>query len=76
VAVVRGYQVLLRPVLPQACRFAPSCSEYACVVLRSNGVLRGTWLAMRRIGRCHPWNAGGYDPPPPPANVREEGIAR
>ena len=63
-AVVRGYQLLLRPLLPAACRFQPSCSEYAREALSSHGVIRGGWLTLRRLARCHPWNPGGYDPPP------------
>ncbi len=63
--VVRGYQLLIRPLLPPACRFEPSCSDYSRQVLISHGLMRGGWLAVRRIGRCHPWHPGGYDPPPP-----------
>ncbi len=55
--VVRGYQMLVRPLLPAACRFVPGCSEYVREALVEHGLLRG-------ILRCHPWNAGGYDPPP------------
>lgn len=62
--VVRGYQLLVRPVLPAACRFAPSCSEYTRQALSAHGLLRGGLLSLRRLGRCHPWNTGGYDPPP------------
>ena len=62
---VRGYQLLLRPVLPHVCRFAPSCSEYARLVLTEHGFARGLWLTVKRIGRCHPFHPGGYDPPPP-----------
>ena len=62
--MVRGYQLLLRPLLPAACRFQPSCSEYAREVLALQGLLRGGWLALRRLGRCHPFHPGGYDPPP------------
>jgi uncharacterized protein len=47
------------------CRFLPSCSTYAVEALREHGALRGTWLAVRRVGRCHPWNPGGIDPVPP-----------
>jgi uncharacterized protein len=65
-AAVRAYQLLLRPLLPPACRFQPSCSEYYRQALMSHGLFRGTWLAARRIGRCHPWHAGGYDPLPAP----------
>ena len=47
------------------CRFLPSCSSYALEALRTHGAVRGTWLSLRRIGRCHPWNLGGFDPVPP-----------
>ena len=63
-AFIRAYQVVLRPVLPPACRFAPSCSEYAHQAVATHGVWRGGVMAARRIGRCHPWHAGGYDPVP------------
>jgi len=62
--LVRGYQLLIRPLLPPACRFVPSCSEYTRGALLQHGVLRGGWLGIRRVMRCHPWNPGGYDPPP------------
>lgn len=61
---VRAYQLLLRPVLPSVCRFEPSCSEYYRQALATTGFWLGTWLAIRRLARCHPWNPGGYDPPP------------
>ncbi|HEV7732298.1 MAG TPA: membrane protein insertion efficiency factor YidD [Candidatus Binatia bacterium] len=64
VAAVRLYQRVLRPVLPPSCRFAPSCSEYAVQAIEAHGPGRGTALAVRRVLRCHPWNAGGYDPIP------------
>jgi putative membrane protein insertion efficiency factor len=63
-ALVRGYQLLLRPIMPSACRYAPSCSHYAMTALERHGALGGSWLALRRILRCHPWAAGGYDPVP------------
>ena len=62
--LVRVYQVVLRPLLPPACRFEPSCSEYSRQVLLTHGLAGGAWLSIRRILRCHPWHAGGYDPPP------------
>ena len=62
--VVRGYQILIRPLLPASCRFVPGCSEYTRMVLMEHGLVRGVGLGVRRILRCHPWNAGGYDPPP------------
>ena len=63
--LVRVYRLLLSPVLPPACRFHPSCSTYALEAIAAHGALRGGWLAVRRILRCHPWNDGGYDPVPP-----------
>jgi len=64
VALVRTYQWTLRPLIGANCRFCPSCSEYAVDAFRAHGGLRGGGLAVRRILRCHPWNAGGYDPVP------------
>ena len=61
---VRAYQVLLSPLLPAACRYTPSCSHYAIEALETHGALRGGWLAVKRIARCHPFHAGGYDPVP------------
>lgn len=61
VALIRLYQVACSPLLPRACRFYPSCSEYALVAIRGHGVLRGMWLALARLARCHPWNPGGVD---------------
>ena len=62
---VRAYQVVVRPLLPPACRFVPSCSAYAIEALHTHGALRGTWLASWRIMRCNPFCAAGYDPVPP-----------
>lgn len=64
IAVVRGYQVVLSPLLPAACRYYPSCSAYAVEALEKHGAWRGSWLAVKRIARCHPFRAGGYDPVP------------
>jgi len=63
-AAVRGYQWFVRPVLPSACRFYPSCSEYADEALARHGIRRGAWLAMTRVCRCGPWHPGGCDPVP------------
>ena len=59
-----GYQRLVSPFIPSACRFAPTCSEYARLALVEHGVLRGVALAVWRLARCHPFHPGGYDPPP------------
>jgi uncharacterized protein len=56
--------------LPPRCRFHPSCSQYALDALALHGARRGTWLAVRRVGRCHPWHEGGLDPVPPPTAMR------
>ncbi len=58
------YRQFLSPLLPPACRFAPTCSQYARLALLEHGLGRGGWLALRRILRCHPFHPGGYDPPP------------
>lgn len=63
-ALVRTYQWTVSPLLPPACRFHPSCSEYAEQAIERHGALRGSWLAARRVCRCGPWHAGGYDPVP------------
>ncbi len=63
-ALIRSYQLLLSPWLGARCRFYPSCSCYALDALESHGSLRGGILALRRLARCHPWHAGGYDPVP------------
>ena len=59
------YRYSLSAVLGRQCRFAPTCSEYAADAVRSHGALRGGWLGLKRIGRCHPWGGSGYDPVPP-----------
>jgi uncharacterized protein len=62
--LIRGYQRLLSPLLPPSCRFHPSCSHYALEAIQRHGALKGSWLAVRRLARCHPFNAGGFDPVP------------
>lgn len=62
--LLRGYQYAIRPLLGANCRFYPSCSDYAREAIERHGAVRGVWLAMRRLARCHPYHAGGYDPVP------------
>ncbi len=64
VILITGYRRLVSPLLGQRCRFAPTCSAYALEAIRAHGALRGSGLAVRRIGRCHPFNPGGHDPVP------------
>ena len=61
---VRGYQLAISPLLPPSCRFSPSCSQYALEAITRHGALKGTWLAARRLVRCHPFHPGGFDPVP------------
>ncbi len=63
-ALIRFWQTTFSRVLPPTCRFYPSCSEYGYEAIRRYGALRGGWLAVRRVSRCHPFNPGGYDPVP------------
>ena len=63
-AAIRAYRYLISPMLGPTCRFYPSCSCYAEEALRQHGAARGTYLTVRRLMRCHPWNEGGYDPVP------------
>jgi putative membrane protein insertion efficiency factor len=61
----RAYKRFVSPFLPPACRFHPTCSEYAAEAVERHGALKGTLLALGRLARCHPWSAGGFDPVPP-----------
>jgi len=63
-ALLRAYQYAIRPLLGANCRFYPSCSDYAKEAIERHGAARGAWFAVRRVGRCHPYHSGGFDPVP------------
>jgi putative membrane protein insertion efficiency factor len=62
--LIRGYQLVIGPLLGPRCRFYPSCSQYAIEAIETHGASRGVWLTIKRISRCHPWHEGGFDPVP------------
>lgn len=64
VLLIKGYQLLISPLLPSTCRYDPTCSHYSLEALQKHGLLRGGWLAIKRIGSCNPWGGSGYDPVP------------
>jgi putative membrane protein insertion efficiency factor len=64
ISLIRIYQVAISPLFPPRCRFTPTCSVYGVDAIRKYGPFRGSWLAMKRIARCHPWGGSGYDPVP------------
>jgi putative membrane protein insertion efficiency factor len=63
-AFLRGYKRMISPLLPSACRFHPTCSEYMRQAIEIHGPVRGTWYGLKRLGRCHPFHSGGFDPVP------------
>ncbi len=64
IVMIRAYQFALRPLLAGGCRFAPTCSEYTAEAIERHGPVRGGWLGLKRVLRCHPWSRGGVDPVP------------
>lgn len=62
---IKIYQLVISPIIPNSCRHIPTCSQYAIEALKIHGIFKGTWLAVKRILRCHPWGTHGYDPVPP-----------
>ena len=69
IALLRGYRLVVSPLYGQVCRYHPTCSAYALEAITRHGSITGTWLAARRVLRCHPWALGGYDPVPPRTNM-------
>lgn len=72
VGLVRFYQIVISPIIGPRCRFTPTCSCYALEALKMHGAAKGSWLTAKRILKCHPLNAGGYDPVPPNINNKKE----
>lgn len=64
IALIRGYQRFISPLLASSCRFHPTCSQYTLEAVERYGAIKGLWLGAKRISRCHPFNPGGYDPVP------------
>ena len=64
--LLKAYRFAISPLYGPVCRYHPTCSAYALEAVTTHGAVRGSWLAVRRVLRCHPWAAGGYDPVPPP----------
>ena len=62
IALLKGYKLWISPWLPSACRYRPTCSEYMMDAIAVHGPLRGVWMGLKRLGRCHPFHEGGYDP--------------
>ncbi len=64
VGIVRFYQRAISPLYPATCRYTPTCSQYMIDAIKEHGIFKGTWMGLKRIGRCHPWGGSGYDPVP------------
>jgi putative membrane protein insertion efficiency factor len=70
IGILKAYKLVLSPLLPSACRFSPTCSVYMMEAVKMHGVGRGIWLGLKRLGRCHPFCEGGYDPVPQDTPVK------
>jgi putative membrane protein insertion efficiency factor len=66
--LIKVYQKIISPIFPSTCRYSPTCSHYAKEALETHGLFKGSWLAIKRIGSCHPWGGSGYDPVPKKEN--------
>lgn len=70
--LIKGYRRFISPLFPPSCRFQPTCSQYAIEAIGIHGTLKGSWLAIKRILRCHPFHPGGYDPVPSPDKHQDQ----
>ena len=64
IAIIRSYQLIISPLIGPKCRYTPTCSQYGVQALQKHGLVKGIWLTIKRVGRCHPWGGHGYDPVP------------
>ncbi len=64
IAIIRLYQLIISPLIGPKCRYTPTCSQYGVQALQKHGLVKGIWLTIKRVGRCHPWGGHGYDPVP------------
>lgn len=69
---IRFYQLTISPLLPPSCRHYPTCSNYSIEAIKVHGIFKGTWLAIKRLSKCHPWGTSGYDPVPPPKEKQKK----
>lgn len=76
VLLIRFYQIAISPYFPSSCRYTPTCSQYGIEAFKKHGFFKGFWLTARRIGSCHPWSKGGYDPVPEPNEHHHKSIDR
>jgi uncharacterized protein len=74
IGMVRFYRMAISPWTPGACRYTPTCSAYAIEAMEQHGSMKGGWMALKRIGRCHPWGGSGYDPVPSVADREQRGL--
>ena len=72
IGILRAYRFVISPMYGQVCRYYPTCSAYALEAITVHGSIKGSWLALRRVLRCHPWTPGGYDPVPPPPHSHSQ----
>ncbi|WP_424405325.1 membrane protein insertion efficiency factor YidD [Pasteurella sp. PK-2025] len=72
IGLIRVYQLVISPLIGPRCRFTPTCSHYGIEALKTHGAIKGSWLTLKRILKCHPLTAGGYDPVPPKINNKKE----